>query len=134
MPSAVEPAREADPPITNAAAETKVPAKAVAIKAWMVASVAIESVVARIPGPIEAKRRAVGIGVARIHINRIRVVNVGGIRVGHDRRRLRHAGRISAGGRVRRRGGLLLRLLIGRIGLSLDLRAATNQGGDNLRR
>src|SRR2546429_8711054 len=113
MPAAVEAAME---PAGEgaAAAETEAPAKAVAIKAWMIASVAIESVVARIPGPIEAKRRTVGIGIARIHINRIRVVHVGGIRVGHDRRWLSHAGRISAGGRVRRRDWLLLRLLIGR--------------------
>src|SRR5256885_13202378 len=38
---------------------------------------------------IEAKRRAVGIGIARIHINRIRVVHVGGIRGQPDRKSTR---------------------------------------------
>src|SRR5207248_5503391 len=71
MPAAVEPANEAKVPVTDSPAISKVPAKAVAMEAWMVAPVAVESVVARIPGPIEAKRRVVGIGIARIRINRI---------------------------------------------------------------
>src|SRR5947207_7260814 len=134
MPTAVEPAAETGTSAeTHVPTETHVSAKAVVIRTRMITSERMDPVVARIPGPIESKRRVIRVGIAGIPVNRIGIVRVGGIRVGRDQRWLSHAGRISAGSCIRRYGGQLLGLLIRRIGLPLDLRAVTNQRRDDLR-